>query len=278
MKNLRSLILFGSMAALIVVFTGCSSKEESTPTGGSPPSTTSTPPPDTSGTGTGTTPTATAPPTPSDGTGTVYGLVKFEGTPPKPEPVNLSTDQGCSWFYKNNPLLKEDLVLNPDNTIRWTLVHVKSEVKGSFSPTKDLYEVDQVKCVFVPHVAAVLVNQPVRFKNSDPVVHNTRTNAKINKFFNATQPKQGDYTDHTFDKPEVGIQLVCDVHPWMKSYIHIMAHPFYSITGEDGMYTIKGLPPGSYTLEFWHEKLGTKTVEVEVKANELTQSDMTFSL
>jgi len=279
MKTSRSLLLLGSMAALTVVFTGCSGKEEGTATGAPPPSTTTTTnPPPSDNTPTGTTPAAKAPDAPTDGTGTAYGLVKFEGTAPKPEPVNLSTDQGCSWFYKNNPLLKEDLVLNPDNTVRWTLVYVKSEVKGSFSAPKESYLVDQVKCVFVPHVSAVMANQPVRFQNSDPVVHNTRTNAKVNKFFNATQPKQGSYTDHTFEKPEIGVQLVCDVHPWMISYVHVMSNPFFAITGEDGMYVIKGLPPGQYTLEFWHEKLGTKTVEVEVKANELVQSDVTFNL
>jgi plastocyanin len=276
MKSLQTLLITGSMAVLIVVFTGCSGKEESSPTG--TPPTTSTTSSTTDRRATGTTPTATAPAAPTDGTGTVYGIVKFEGTPPKPEPVNLGADQGCAWFYKNNPLLKEDLVLNTDNTVRWTLAYIKSGVKGTFSPPKEAFEVDQKKCVFLPHVSAVMANQPVRFRNSDPVVHNTRANTKINKFFNATQPKQDSYTDHAFEKPEVGIKLVCDVHPWMASYIHVLPHPFFSITGEDGMYIIKGLPPGKYTLEFWHEKLGTKTVDVEAKANELTQSDVTLTL
>ncbi|MCW5932846.1 MAG: hypothetical protein KIT45_00930 [Fimbriimonadia bacterium] len=279
MKTVRFLLLGSALlTAASIWLAGCSGSEDKTTDGTTPTTTNTTTPSGDSGSPPSGTSSVAVPETPTDGSGTLYGVVKFEGTPPKSDPVNVATDPGCQWFYKDNPLLKEDVVIGEGNSLRYTYVHIKGNVAGTHSVPKDHYLVDQVKCIFIPHVSGVMVGQTVRFRNSDPVVHNTRTNAKINKFFNATQPKQGDFADHAFDKEEYGIKLVCDVHPWMASYIHVSPHPFFAVSGEDGSYVIKGLPPGKYTLEFIHEKLGEKTVEVEVKANEATQTDMTYSV
>jgi plastocyanin len=225
------------------------------------------------------TPPAGPPPAPTDGTATIYGTVKFEGTPPKPEPINMGAELQCAALHPQPPT-REDLVVNSNGTLRWTLVYVKTGLPSTYKPTvpSEPALLDQQGCVFTPHVAAVVAGQKVIFRNSDPVLHNTRGTSKNNGNFNYTQPQKGQESEHVFKNPELGIKVVCDVHPWMLGYIHVLPHPFFAVTGEDGSFTIKGLPPGKYTLEFVHEKLGTKTVELEAKANAVAQTEGVFKL
>ncbi len=219
----------------------------------------------------------TPPPAPTDGSATLYGVVKFEGTPPKPEPISFGAELQCAAMHPQPPT-KEDLVVNSNGTLRWTLVYVKSGLPAGYKPSvpSEPAVLDQQGCVFHPHVAAVMAGQKIIFRNSDPVLHNTRSAPKNNPAFNYTQPQKGQESEHVFRNPELGIKVVCDVHPWMLSYIHVLPHPFFAVTGEDGSFTIRGLPPGKYTLEFVHEKLGTKTVEVEAEANTVTQTEVAF--
>ncbi len=124
---------------------------------------------------------------------------------------------------------------------------------------------------------AVQAGQPVEFRNSDPLLHNIRANSKQGQSFNIAQPVKGMKQVRKFSKPEIGIQLRCDVHWWMAGYLHVLPHPFFAITGDDGTFTIKGVPAGTYRLEAWHEKLGTQTKTVTVKPGETVTVDFTFS-
>ena len=84
--------------------------------------------------------------------------------------------------------------------------------------------------------------------------------------------------DYTFDKEELMFKIKCDVHPWMAAYVGVMTHPFYDVTAEDGKYTIDGLPAGTYEVEVWHEKLGTKTASVTVGADDTKTLDFSMSV
>jgi len=116
----------------------------------------------------------------------------------------------------------------------------------------------------------------VKFKNSDELLHNIRTNSTINKKFNIAQPVKDMSVTKTFDQREIGIQLRCDVHFWMAAYLHVFNHPFFAITGDDGTFTIKDLPAGTYTVELWHEKLGTQTQTITVADDETKTADFTL--
>ncbi|MBI2095918.1 MAG: carboxypeptidase regulatory-like domain-containing protein [Candidatus Omnitrophica bacterium] len=83
-------------------------------------------------------------------------------------------------------------------------------------------------------------------------------------------------TAKTFAQPEIGIKMRCDVHFWMASFIHVLDHPFYAVTGDDGSYRIDGLPAGAYTIEVWHEKLGTQTAQITVADGETNTFDFTL--
>ena len=173
--------------------------------------------------------------------------------------------------------VSEELVVNPNRTVKWVLVYVKEGVSASPAPAEAI-EIDQKGCMFDPHAAVARVGQKVIFKNSDPILHNVRSESKVNKAFNIAQPIQGMTTAKTFAQPEIGIKMRCDVHFWMASFIHVLDHPFYAVTGDDGSYRIDGLPAGTYTIEVWHEKLGTQTAQITVADGEIKMSDFTFKL
>jgi plastocyanin len=214
-------------------------------------------------------------------TGTITGRVVFKGTPPKPKEVSASAmkaaDAKCAALHKGKPLQIAEVQVGPNGGLKWVLVYIKGGVKGNFKPPTKPVIVDQTGCLFVPHAVAVQAGQPVEFRNSDPLLHNIRANSKQGQSFNIAQPVKGMKQVRKFSKPEIGIQLRCDVHWWMAGYLHVLPHPFFAITGDDGTFTIKGVPAGTYRLEAWHEKLGTQTKTVTVKPGETVTVDFTFS-
>ena len=129
-------------------------------------------------------------------------------------------------------------------------------------------KLEQKGCMYEPHVVGVMTNQEIEIINDDPTNHNIHPLPKANQEWNESQPPKGDSKMKRFAREEVMIAVKCNVHPWMRSYIGVVGHPFFAVTGEDGSFSIKGLPPGKYTLQVWHEKLGKSTQKVTVKAKE----------
>ncbi|MBI4971042.1 MAG: carboxypeptidase regulatory-like domain-containing protein [Candidatus Omnitrophica bacterium] len=209
----------------------------------------------------------------ADGGGTITGKVVYKGEAITPQPINFGPEKACAASHKDKMPVNEDIVINPDNTVKWAFVRIKEDVPGDYPAPTDPVIIEQNGCIFTPHGAAVRVGQPVEFHNNDEVLHNVRGASKEGQAFNVAQPLKGMKTKKTFAKPEMGMQLKCDVHFWMAAYLHVMANPFYAITGDDGSFTIKDLPPGDYTLELWHEKLGILTKPVSVKAGETQTVD-----
>lgn len=212
--------------------------------------------------------------------GTAYaadltGKVLFEGEAPAPKSVNFGAEKQCAMMHGDKMPTTEDLVVNSNKTVKWALVYVKEGAPKASAPAEAL-EIDQKGCMFIPHVAVAQAGQKVIFKNSDAVLHNVRSESKINKAFNIAQPIQGMTSTKIFAEPETGIKMRCDVHFWMTSYVHVLGHSFYGVTGDDGSFKIKGLPAGTYTVEVWHEKLGAQTAQVTVAESENKVSDFTF--
>lgn len=198
---------------------------------------------------------------------TLTGKVAFEGTAPPPKPVSFGAEKQCALMH-SGPAMTEELVVNPNKTLKWALVYIKEGITGEYQTPANSVVVNQKGCIFDPHVAAVMKGQKIDFKNDDALLHNVRAASKVNKPFNIAQPIQGMTTSKSFDQPEIGIQMRCDVHFWMSSYVHVLSHPFFALTGDDGSFTIKDLPAGSYTVEVWHETLGTQTQTVTVGEGE----------
>lgn len=207
--------------------------------------------------------------------GTVSGKVVFEGTPPSAKPINFGAEKQCAMMHGDKIPMNEDIVVNANGTLKSALVYVKEGVAAAAAPTEPVV-IDQKGCVFSPHVSVAMAGQKVIFRNDDSVLHNVRSVSKTNKAFNIAQPIQGMETTKVFDQPEIGIPMRCDVHFWMAAYLHVLNHPYFAVTGEDGSFTLKDLPPGNYTIEVWHEKLGTQTMEITVADGETKNAEFTL--
>ena len=207
---------------------------------------------------------------------TVSGKIAFEGDAPTPTPINFGAEQQCALMHGDKKPLNEDLIVNPNKTVKHVLVYVKEGATGDFPAPTTPVEIDQNGCMFSPHVSVAMAGQKVVFKNGDELLHNVRTESKVNKIFNIAQPVKDMTTEKVFQEPEVGIHIRCDVHYWMSAYLHVLKYPFFAVTGEDGSFTIKDLPAGTYTIEVWHEKLGAQTQVVTVGEGEQKTVDFTL--
>jgi hypothetical protein len=125
-------------------------------------------------------------------------------------------------------------------------------------------------------VFGIMVNQPLEIVNSDPTLHNIHAMPKGNAEFNNGQPIQGMKMSHTFDKPEVMVPFKCDVHGWMNAYVGVVSNPYFAVTDKDGKFDLPNLPPGTYTIEAWHEKAGAQTASVTIGPKETKEISFTF--
>ncbi|MCS3918367.1 carboxypeptidase regulatory-like domain-containing protein [Fervidibacter sacchari] len=214
----------------------------------------------------------------AQGTGTIKGVVRFEGTPLKPRLIRMTQDRNCEAIHKGKPVASEEFVLNKNGTLKWVLVYVKSEVKVDFEPPSKPAVLDQQGCVYRPRVIGIMVGQPLEIHNSDPLFHNVHFVSKRNGQFNFSQPRKGMKSVRVFKNPELPgtAYFKCDIHPWMRAWVGIFDHPFFAVTGDDGSFTISGLPEGTYEIEAWHEKLGTKSVKVSVKSGTTVTVNFVF--
>jgi hypothetical protein len=196
-------------------------------------------------------------PAAADETFTVSGTVKLDGPVPGLK-LNkaLAGDPPCCVLHKETPP-REDSVLSASGGVRWAFVYIKKGLEGkTFDvPARPLL-LDQVGCLYTPHVTGAIVGQVVNFRNSDPMSHNVHGLPFSNKEFNFGQPP-GSVNTVKFSTPEIMVKVKCDVHPWMATWIGVLEHPFYAVTDAEGKFEIKNLPPGTYTLGIWHEGLQT---------------------
>ncbi len=207
--------------------------------------------------------------------GTVSGAVKFTGAVPANPKIDMSEEPTCK---AKTPNAVDPIVLVNKGMLANVFIYVKTGLPagGKYpSPTTPVV-IDQSGCLYHPRVLGVMVNQPVEIRNSDAVLHNIKAVPKKNRGFNISQPQQGMKTTRTFAMAEMALPLECNVHGWMHAKAFVMENPFFAVTGEDGSFSIKGLPAGTYTIEAWHEKFGTKTATVTVAANGTATSSFTF--
>jgi len=214
---------------------------------------------------------------PAPASAVISGVVTFQGSVPKLGEINMAADPGCMNKHAEK-VFSQALVLGKNNTMANIFVRVISGLpKKNYPAPKEPVVLNQIGCMYSPHVFGVMVDQPLKILNSDGILHNIHPLPKINRKFNVAMPKTITETEKVFNKVEEDkFTIKCDVHPWMNAYAAVMSHPFYSVTGKDGKYSISGLDAGTYEIEAWHEKLGTMTAKVTVKAGETATADFAF--
>ncbi|RMG31905.1 MAG: hypothetical protein D6730_00700 [Bacteroidetes bacterium] len=209
--------------------------------------------------------------------GTIKGKVTYGGGMVHNIKPVIKDEKTCG----AEDIVDESLLTDEHGGLNWAVVSIASEVKGGKSledmPTE--IEISQQGCVFHPHVVVVPVNKALTVVNNDKTLHNVRTVAFMNDVFNKVQvyipgsPAPKDQV--TFTEPEV-VEMVCDVHGWMKAYIHVVDHPYYEVTNEHGDFELTEVPAGTYTLKVWHESLGEKTQEVKVEDGQTVEVNFNF--
>ncbi|MGA7992566.1 MAG: carboxypeptidase regulatory-like domain-containing protein [Thermoanaerobaculia bacterium] len=209
------------------------------------------------------------------GAASVTGKIVFEGAIPAPEKYRMSADAFCAKVHPGE-VAKQDAEIGPDRGIADVFVYVKSGINGTYPAPATAAVIDQKGCTYHPHVFGVVAGQNIEILNSDPTLHNIHALPEKNEAFNLGMPVQGMKYTKKFDKPEVMVRIKCDVHGWMSAFCGVVAHPFFAVTAAGGTYTIKNLPAGTYTIEAWHEKFGTRTQEVTVGATDTKTVPFTF--
>jgi plastocyanin len=262
MKQTKVWLALTIVLSLLALASACGKKETSEP---------------------GSTPTAGAK-TYSGDVGSIAGSIGYTGTPPAPKKIDTSADPVCG--QKNPNLSTEDTVVN-NGKLAYTFVYIKDGTAtdgtkiGDYAWTPPATEatLDQNGCHYRPHVLGLMTGQKLKITNSDPTQHNIHPTPKNNPEWNQTQPNGAPPIEKTFSRAEVLIPVKCNQHPWMKAYIGVLKHPFFAVSGEDGSFTIKGVPPGTYTVAAWHEGGATgteKTMQVTVAANGSAKADFAF--
>src|SRR5262249_25304741 len=188
----------------------------------------------------------------------IAGKATLAGKPPAPRNIDMSAEPDCKKLHPGAPAKTEEVVATANGALEYVFVYVKGGLEGkTFEPASGPAMLDQKGCLYHPHVVGVRTGQTLSITSSDQTTHNIHPMPKVNREWNQSQAPGAPALDKQFARPEIMIPVKCNVHPWMKSYIGVVDNPYFAVTGDQGTFDIKNLPPGEYTLEAWHEKYGT---------------------
>ena len=205
----------------------------------------------------------------------IRGVVHFEGKIPAAKPVNMAADPVCARQHPS-PILAQEVMIDGKGDLQNVIVFVSEGLgERAFDPPSQAAVVEQKGCLYEPHVMALRSNQPLEVVNDDATSHNIHPTPANNREWNKAEPP-GSKLEEAFAREEIAIPVKCNVHPWMKGYIAVFKHPFFAVTGKDGSFDLANLPPGTYTIKAWHEKLGTATQTVTVGASEAKEISFVF--
>ena len=206
--------------------------------------------------------------------GSISGSIAFTAQAPTPKKIQMDSDPVCAKTAQN--AVSEDVVV-ANGKVANVFVYVKSGLpKNSFAASSDEVTLDQVGCRYVPHVVGLRTGQTLKVTNSDATAHNVHPVPPKNREWNESQYPGSPPIVKKFALEDVAIPVKCNQHSWMKAWVAVVKHPFFAVTDANGAFTIKGLPPGQYEVEAWHEKLGSKTLQITVTAKGDAKADFSY--
>ncbi|HEY6291844.1 MAG TPA: carboxypeptidase regulatory-like domain-containing protein [Terriglobia bacterium] len=211
-----------------------------------------------------------------DTVGAITGKVRFEGQRPKPATIHMDQDPFCA-AKQGQPVFAEDGAVNPDGSLPNVFIYVQSGADQYTFPTPSgPVTLDQDGCIYRPHVLGLMVGQTLRIVSSDATTHNIHALTRANREWNESQLPGAAPIDRVFAHAEVMIPIQCNEHPWMKAYVGVVKTPFFAVTGDDGAYTLRGLPPGEYTVGAWTSRFGAQHEVVTVTPHSSATLDFSF--
>jgi plastocyanin len=208
------------------------------------------------------------------GTATIKGAVKLTGKAPEMKvPKKRKDAEVC----KSKEVKYNAVLADKDGKLSDVLVRIANDsIKGDYKAPSKHAEVDQKDCMYSPRILGVVAGQTIDIKNGDATLHNVHSYKGADTMFNTPQPKGSDpIAKEMPDEPKI-IKLMCDVHPWMRGFVVVSAHPFFSVSGADGTFTIEKVPAGDYTIEAWHSHYGLKTAKLKVEDGKPAEVSFTY--
>jgi len=209
----------------------------------------------------------------------IIGTITLKGTPPAEIPITpLMDNPDCAAMHKTTPTT-HFYVVGPKGELADVVVSLKGVTGKSTGASAPPVVLDQKGCLYVPQILAIQTGQKLIVRNSDNCIHNVHCTPTVagNEEHNDAQMPGGADLTYTFPKPEMFLRFKCDVHPWMFAWVSVFDSPYFSISDPEGKFVIKNVPPGKYTVEADHRKLGSKTQDVEVKDSDVT-ANFTFEV
>ena len=206
-------------------------------------------------------------------TGMIKGMVKYKGDAPRRRKnAEIDTFKGCLLPHKGQPVFMENTaIVGADGSLENVFVYIDKFPKTGDGKTMPAFVLDQLGCVYKPHVIGIMTNQKFEVRNSDAENHNINVTPRSNRPFNQAQAKGQKPFTKTFRRPEQKVPITCNVHSWMNAVLYVMNHPHFAVAGKGGTFAFpEKVPPGNYTLVAEHEKLGKKTQQIEVVEGENT--------
>ncbi|MBN9618009.1 MAG: hypothetical protein BGO25_02540 [Acidobacteriales bacterium 59-55] len=207
---------------------------------------------------------------------TITGTIRYTGKKPARKLIDMSEDPACVEAH-HGKAYDESLVVGSKGALANAFVYIKKGLEGkTFAVPATPVVIDQRGCWFRPRIVGIQTGQVLQVVNSDPVTHNIHPMAEINREWNHSQGPGDPPMTRKFLKPEIMIPVKCNIHSWMHAYIGVVDNPYFAVSSDDGTFAIKNLPPGTYTIGVWQEKLGTQEQQLTVAPHQDAVADFTF--
>ena len=204
--------------------------------------------------------------------GRITGTVAYSGPAVRPPKISRN-DAACARELRDETVL----LSSSGKALANVVVRVIAGAPPVEAPTAPVL-VTQKDCVFEPRVQAAVRGQRVVLKNEDATLHTAHAFAGPDDkktLFNVALPVAAKEIDRD-PKDTLGlVRLKCDLHPWSRGYVVFNENRLFAVTDEEGRFELE-VPPGAYTLEAWHEKLGTKLAEVKVEEGKTAEPQLSF--
>jgi plastocyanin len=260
LKNLESIFRIATVVLLAASFAGCGNKQSASDSGNNAPVNHSSGKP---------VDAATA--------GSVTGTVHFDGVVPQMKIINMIDVPNCAKLH-STPVMTESVVPGDNGTLQNVVVYLQGDFSAySFPPAAAPVQVDQDGCIYTPHVVAVMTGDPLEVTNKDAVTHNINAMSQFHQGWNETQVRGGPPIERRFSREEIPMTVKCNMHTWMRFYLAVVNHPYFQVTGKDGQFGLRNVPPGTYTLTAWHETFGIKKQTITIQPKQEQTVSITFT-